>query len=94
MDPLLHQDAADEKGHKTPLQLICQGAPLPGIPKFPTFEKHRQHIKEKMALGFRMFARKGFLDGMAGHISVRDPENPEMFWTVSYFLLGNIKIIR
>lgn len=37
---------------------------------------------EKMALSFRVFARLGYTDGMAGHISVRDPENPHTFWTV------------
>lgn len=37
---------------------------------------------EKMALAFRVFARLGYTDGMAGHISVRDPENPHTFWTV------------
>ncbi|KAH8690394.1 class II aldolase/adducin N-terminal [Phaeosphaeriaceae sp. PMI808] len=34
-----------------------------------------------MALAFRVFARLGYTDGMAGHISVRDPENPHTFWT-------------
>lgn len=38
---------------------------------------------EKMALAFRVFARLGYTDGMAGHISIRDPENPHTFWTVS-----------
>lgn len=74
--------AEQQPKKKTPLELNCQGTPLPGIPTFPSFELHRQHIKEKMALGFRVFARKGYLDGMAGHISVRDPENPHTFWTV------------
>lgn len=67
---------------KTPLQLICQGTPLPGIPKHVSFAAHRQWELEKMALAFRVFARKGYIDGMAGHISVRDPENPHTFWTV------------
>lgn len=40
---------------------------------------------EKMALAFRVFARLGYTDGMAGHISVRDPENPHTFWTVGNF---------
>jgi ribulose-5-phosphate 4-epimerase/fuculose-1-phosphate aldolase len=35
----------------------------------------------KMALAFRVFARKGYTEGMSGHISVRDPENPHTFWT-------------
>jgi ribulose-5-phosphate 4-epimerase/fuculose-1-phosphate aldolase len=30
---------------------------------------------------FRVFARKGFTEGMSGHISVRDPEHPHTFWT-------------
>lgn len=81
----------DEQERKTPLELICQGTPLPGIPTFPSFELHRQHIKEKMALGFRVFARKGYLDGMAGHISVRDPENPHTFWTVSILFSNKLR---
>jgi hypothetical protein len=34
-----------------------------------------------MALAFRVFARKGYTEGMSGHISVRDPENIHTFWT-------------
>ncbi|KAK2592010.1 hypothetical protein QQS21_010281 [Conoideocrella luteorostrata] len=66
---------------KTPLQLISQGPCLPGIPKHPSFSLHRQWLLEQMALAFRVFARKGYAQGMAGHISVRDPENPHAFWT-------------
>lgn len=72
-----------EKVEKTPLQLISQGACLPGIPKHPSFAAQRTWMLEKMALAFRVFARLGYTDGMAGHISVRDPENPHTFWTVS-----------
>ena len=36
---------------------------------------------EHMALAFRVFARKGYTEGMSGHISVRDPENPHTYWT-------------
>ena len=36
---------------------------------------------EHMALAFRVFARKGYTEGMSGHISVRDPENSHTFWT-------------
>ncbi|KAJ5977046.1 hypothetical protein N7501_000388 [Penicillium viridicatum] len=70
-----------EKAAKTPLQLISQGVCLPGIPQHPTFTAQRQWILEQMALAFRVFARKDYTDGMAGHISVRDPENPHTFWT-------------
>lgn len=78
-----HADHVDEsKKPKTPLELISQGVCLPGIPKHPTFAAQRQWMLEKMALAFRVFARKGYTDGMAGHISIRDPENPHTFWTV------------
>lgn len=65
----------------TPLQAISQGVSLPGIPSFTSHEKHRQWILEHMALTFRALARKGFAEGMSGHISIRDPENPHAFWT-------------
>ncbi|EEU37350.1 uncharacterized protein NECHADRAFT_97089 [Fusarium vanettenii 77-13-4] len=57
------------------------GMTLAGIPKFPSYHEERTHILEHMAATFRIFARKGFSEGMAGHISVRDPENPHTFWT-------------
>jgi len=34
-----------------------------------------------MAAAFRVFARKGYTEGMSGHISLRDPEYPHTFWT-------------
>jgi len=44
-------------------------------------DKQRRFILEHMAGAFRVFARKGFTEGMSGHISVRDPEHPHTFWT-------------
>ena len=72
-----------QKKAKSPLEMISQGISLPGIPQFPSYAEHRQWMLEKMALAFRVFARKGYTEGMSGHISVRDPENPHTFWTVS-----------
>jgi ribulose-5-phosphate 4-epimerase/fuculose-1-phosphate aldolase len=40
----------------------------------------RAHLKQRLAAAFRLFARYGFDEGVAGHITVRDPENPEHFW--------------
>lgn len=65
----------------TPLQAISQGACLPGIPLFSSFDKQRAFMLSHMAGAFRVFARKGFTEGMSGHISVRDPENSHTFWT-------------
>lgn len=69
-----------QKKQKTPLEMISQGVSLPGIPQHPTFTAHRQWMLEHMAIAFRVFARKGYTEGMSGHISVRDPENPHTFW--------------
>ncbi|KAJ4985781.1 class II aldolase/adducin domain-containing protein [Stagonosporopsis vannaccii] len=66
---------------KTPLQAISQGLCLPGIPLFSSYDKERAWILNHMAGAFRVFARKGFTEGMSGHVSVRDPENPHAFWT-------------
>ena len=74
------KETKDDKP-KTALQLISQGQSLPGIPTFPSYAQHRQWMLSKMALAFRVFARKGYTEGMSGHISVRDPENPHTFWT-------------
>lgn len=79
-DPVKVKSEATANG-KTPLQMISQGVCLPGIPTFPSFAGQRQWQLEKMALAFRVFARKGYTEGMSGHISVRDPEYPERFWT-------------
>ncbi|KAF2143349.1 uncharacterized protein K452DRAFT_247843 [Aplosporella prunicola CBS 121167] len=69
------------KEELTPLQAISQGTCLPGIPLFSDMDKQRHFILSHMAAAFRIFARKGYTEGMSGHISVRDPENPHTFWT-------------
>ncbi|GAB7345109.1 hypothetical protein MBLNU457_3507t1 [Dothideomycetes sp. NU457] len=66
---------------KTPLEAISQGETLPPIPTHPTFTTHRKCMLSHMAAAFRVFARKGYTEGMSGHISLRDPEYPHTFWT-------------
>lgn len=53
---------------------------LPGIPKFPSYHEHRKHIVVHMAAVFRNWARNGYTEGISGHISVRDPEFPDLIW--------------
>jgi ribulose-5-phosphate 4-epimerase/fuculose-1-phosphate aldolase len=36
--------------------------------------------KQRLAAAFRLFARYGFDEGIAGHITVRDPEHKDRFW--------------
>ncbi|HXW54110.1 MAG TPA: class II aldolase/adducin family protein [Candidatus Cybelea sp.] len=53
---------------------------IPPVPKFATAEETRQHRKERLAAAFRLFAKFGFDEGAAGHITARDPERPDHFW--------------
>jgi ribulose-5-phosphate 4-epimerase/fuculose-1-phosphate aldolase len=54
--------------------------PLPSPPTFDSFEEERRHRKERLAAAFRLFAKFGFEEGVAGHITARDPESPDRFW--------------
>lgn len=59
-------------------------SPLHRIPKFDDVYEKRQWAKEHMAAAFRVCARLGWADGASGHISMRDPVNPEHFWINPY----------
>ena len=49
-------------------------------PAFATVEEERRHRKVRLAAAFRLFGRFGFSEGVAGHITVRDPERADWFW--------------
>ncbi|KAJ5604482.1 hypothetical protein N7510_009636 [Penicillium lagena] len=49
-------------------------------PKFATLEEERVYRKQHLAAAFRVFADRGFDEGVAGHISVRDPILTDHFW--------------
>lgn len=50
------------------------------LPKFDTVEEERLHRQQRLAAAFRLFGRFGFDEGVAGHITARDPEHPDRFW--------------
>lgn len=61
--------------------VIAMGAENPHpIPTFHDPYAKRQWMLEHMAGAFRVFARKDFTEGSAGHISIRDPVDPDTFW--------------
>ena len=43
-------------------------------------EEVRLERKQKLAAAFRLFGKFGFDEGVAGHITVRDPERLDHFW--------------
>ncbi|KAH8893570.1 putative aldolase [Thozetella sp. PMI_491] len=59
---------------------LGRSAPIEGIPIFKDAYENRKYALEHMAGAFRVIARKGYLEGTAGHISVRDPVDPDTFW--------------
>ncbi|KAL4789450.1 class II aldolase/adducin domain protein [Aspergillus venezuelensis] len=53
------------------------------IPKPPVFEdkyKEREYLKGRLAAAFRIFGKNGYDEGVAGHITLRDPVDPSTFW--------------
>ena len=49
-------------------------------PSFSDKQKQRLYEKQRLAAAFRLFSHYGFDEGLAGHISSRDPIEPDTFW--------------
>tara|TARA_R110002072_G_scaffold46082_7_gene127918 strand:- start:3081 stop:3872 length:792 start_codon:yes stop_codon:yes gene_type:complete len=54
---------------------------MPNVKKeSASVEEVRLDRKQKLAAAFRLFGKFGFDEGVAGHITVRDPERTDHFW--------------
>src|SRR3984957_1225659 len=62
------------------------------FPSFGNVEDERRHRKQRLAAAFRLFGHFGFDEGIAGHITARDPEWPDHFWVNPFGM--NFKLIR
>jgi len=49
-------------------------------PTFTSADEERRYRKAHLAAAFRVWARLGYDEGPAGHITVRDPERTDHFW--------------
>ena len=70
-----------------PISIDINKGKLPQKPKginetveCTTMEEKRRHELEKLTAGFRLFSHFGYDEGVAGHITVRDPEFSDHFW--------------
>jgi ribulose-5-phosphate 4-epimerase/fuculose-1-phosphate aldolase len=66
-----------------------------GPPKvtFDSPEDERLHRKQRLAASFRLFSKFGFDEGVAGHITARDPERPDHFWVNPFGVhFGHIRV--
>ncbi|EMG46524.1 mug14 Meiotically up-regulated gene 14 protein [Candida maltosa Xu316] len=60
---------------------IAKGGKHPyPLPQFTDMHEKRKWMLQHMAAAFRVFARQGFSEGTAGHISIRDPVDRNTFW--------------
>jgi ribulose-5-phosphate 4-epimerase/fuculose-1-phosphate aldolase len=62
------------------IETILPPFEAPALPAQPTMELERLYRKQRLAAGYRLFARNGYDMGGAGHITARDPEFPDHFW--------------
>ncbi|OCT47245.1 Decarboxylase NovR [Cladophialophora carrionii] len=53
---------------------------FPSPPRFTDKYEERAYLKGRLALAFRLFGKYGFDEGVAGHITLRDPVDPHTFW--------------
>jgi ribulose-5-phosphate 4-epimerase/fuculose-1-phosphate aldolase len=68
-------------------------AKTPTMPTFKTVAEERLHRKQRLASAFRLFAKFGFSEGVAGHITVRDPEWTDHFWVNPFGMhFGHIRV--
>ncbi|HZD65439.1 MAG TPA: class II aldolase/adducin family protein [Acidimicrobiales bacterium] len=71
--------------------MAVQGAP--SVPSFDSPTEERLHRKQRLAAAFRLFSRFGFNEGVAGHITARDPEHPDRFWVNPFGMhFGQIRV--
>ena len=62
-------------------------------PTFASLAEERQHRKQRLAGAFRLFSKFGFDEGVAGHITARDPERLDHFWVNPFGMhFGQVRV--
>ena len=62
------------------VQLMPQEVASIGRPTYSNVEDERRARKVGLAAALRVFGRLGYGEGVAGHITARDPEFTDCFW--------------
>jgi ribulose-5-phosphate 4-epimerase/fuculose-1-phosphate aldolase len=66
---------------------------FPKPPEFATLAEERLHRKQRLAAVCRVFAKFRYEYGFAGHITVRDPEFPDLYWTNPFAMdFGRVRV--
>ncbi|MGV7242606.1 class II aldolase/adducin family protein [Caballeronia sp. M23-90] len=70
-----------------------KGLYFPQYPSFATVAEERLHRKQRLAAVCRVFAKYGYEYGFAGHVTVRDPEHTNLFWTNPFAMdFGRVRV--
>ena len=70
-----------EKGNISIYQHTQAGRIFPDVPTFNDVDAERLYLKQRLVAACRAFALEGFDYGFAGHLTIRDPARPELYWT-------------
>jgi ribulose-5-phosphate 4-epimerase/fuculose-1-phosphate aldolase len=62
------------------MQAMMQAVDKIELPAFDSVEAERLHRKQRLAAALRIFGLFGYDEGIAGHITARDPQDPNRFW--------------
>lgn len=62
------------------MQIGVQSFASRAPPRFDSKEAERSHLLQRLAGACRIFGRRGFSEGLLGHITIRDPELADHFW--------------
>jgi len=66
---------------------------IPELAESGSVADERERRKRELAITFRLFARYGYDEGIAGHVTARDPEFADRFWVNPYALhFSRIKV--
>ncbi len=66
---------------------------LPPTMSFDSPDLERTYRKQRLAAAFRLFSKFGFDEGVAGHITARDPERLDHFWVNPFAMhFGQIRV--
>ncbi|MGW1076747.1 class II aldolase/adducin family protein [Streptomyces sp. NPDC002537] len=74
------QGPIEERGKFGEVNVFLPGADIPCPPENLSVEEERQLRKRELAASFRLFGKFGFSEGVAGHMTARDPELHDHFW--------------
>jgi len=93
-----HLSASGVGAHtkSAPKEGVQMGFPRP--PKFEDPYEEREFLKGRLAAAFRIFGKLGFDEGVAGHITLRDPVEKDTFWVnpfgLAFSLINRSDLIR